>query len=50
MADAKKRTLALVAEIDQAELTVRLLDVGCKMNRPPAYSEFLGRAAMAEIR
>lgn len=38
MTDAKKKTLALVAEIDPEELTIRLLEISCSMKRPPGRS------------
>lgn len=33
LATAKKSVLAMAAEIDQAELACRLIEVGCKMHR-----------------
>lgn len=47
MADVKSKTLALVAAIDPAELTVRLLEIGCKIKRPIGVT---GRDALAQVR
>lgn len=47
MPDPKKRAQTAVAEIDLAELTCRLMEVGCKMHRLPGTS---GRDGLRQIR
>ncbi len=46
--EATKRKLAsMVAEVDQAELATRLIEIGCHMKRHPGAT---GQAAWADIR
>lgn len=44
--EAKKRVHSFVAEIDQAELAVRLIERGCHMKRPVGLT---GAAAWAQF-
>jgi hypothetical protein len=44
--DAKNRATGYIAEIDPAELTVRLIECGCKMKRPEGHT---GRAAWEQF-
>ena len=46
MPDAKARAKSFIAEIDQSELAVRLIERGCKMKRPAGLS---GAAAWADV-
>lgn len=34
LAKAKRHSLALIAEIDEAELAVRMIEAGCRLKRP----------------
>ena len=47
MSGAKEIANRGVAEIDHSELTIRLLEIGCKIKRPPGSS---GVEALAHIR
>jgi hypothetical protein len=46
MMDAKERAKSLVAEIDAAELAVRLIERGCHMKRPEGLT---GHAAWEQF-
>jgi len=45
--DRRERAKMLITEIDPAELTVRLVEIGCHMKRPPGMS---GQEALRELR
>ena len=47
MSDAKQAVSKLVAEIDHAELTIRLLEIGVQLARPKGQS---GAEALKELR
>lgn len=47
MTQAKKHALRGVAEIDHSELTVRLLEIGCKIKRPVGAT---GHEALTQTR
>ena len=55
MQDPKAHLKKAVAEIDQAELAIRLIEIGCKMKRADgstgkeAWSEVVGKAVSGEV-